>query len=160
MNKADMYPMRVAHVLGSNDDAAGTVQVTTPPNPVTVPMDRLPTASTSRKAYLSSGWWHLDMAFSPSDTMVHVNYKPKWLKFREDQTFDILINNAVVESGKWNWDEATNQIYIACKDPYLNNTWKVNDRGFLMIWLGNTDINVTGIQIRVVGTKTPPTAEN
>jgi hypothetical protein len=127
-----------------------------PPAMVIVPIDALPPASASRRAYLSTGWWHLNMAFQPSDTLVHENYQHKWLRFREDQTFDILIKNKVVDTGRWNWDESKNEIYLSCKDPYVNNTWQVMDKGFVMIWKGNTALNVTGIQVRVIGSKTAP----
>ncbi len=145
-------------VQGDNPDAAYTRQVQEPPRMVNVPIDALPPASTSRRAYLSTGWWHMNMAYQPTDTLVHVNYQPKWLHFREDQTFDILVKNQVVDTGRWNWDENKNEIYLSCKDPYINNTWFVTDKGFVMIWKGNTDLNVTGIQVRVVGSRTPPPA--
>jgi len=145
---------RIIH--GDNPDSARTRQSTEPPSMVNVPINALPPANASRKAYLSTGWWHLNMAFQPSDTTVHRHYQPKWLRFREDQTFDILIKNKTVDTGRWNWDEAKNEIYLSCKDPYLNNTWFVTSRGFLMIWKGNTGINVTGIQVRVVGSKNAP----
>lgn len=146
---------RVFH--GSNPDSAFTKQSTEPPRMVNVPIDALPPATASRKAYLSTGWWHLNMAFQPSDTTINRQFQPKWLRFREDQTFDILIKNKVVDTGRWNWDEAKNEIYLSCKDPYINNTWVVTSRGFVMIWKGNTAVNVTGIQVRVVGThNTPP----
>lgn len=144
------------HEGGSNPDTALTVQVVAPPRMVNVPIDKLPPASASRRAYLATGWWHLNMAFQANDTTIHRQYQPKWLKFREDQTFDILIRNQVTGSGRWNWDEKTNIIYIACNDPYINNTWRVTDKGFVMIWVGNTDLNVTGTQVRVIGSKTPP----
>lgn len=143
-------------IEGSNPDSAFTYQVAAPPARVNVPVDALPPASASHKAYLSSGYWHLNMAYQPSDTTVHKHFQSKWLKFREDQTFDILIKGKVVESGRWNWDRDKNEIYVACNDPYLNNTWHVTDRGFVMIWKGNTAINVTGIQVRVVGSGTLP----
>ena len=150
--------LEVAHFYegGSNPDTALNVQRVGPPRMVNVPIDQLPPASASRRAYLATGWWHLNMAFQASDSTVYRQYQHKWLKFREDQTFDILVKNQVTGSGRWNWDENTNTIYIACSDPYINNTWKVMDKGFVMIWLGNTDLNVTGTQIRVIGTKTPP----
>ncbi|MBK7937660.1 MAG: hypothetical protein IPJ82_11440 [Lewinellaceae bacterium] len=151
------YNWKASHVIhGENPDGAPTRQFGTPPRRVEVPIDALPKATASHKAYLSSGWWHLSMAYQPSDTLVHRNYQHKWLQFRQDQTFDILIKNKVVETGRWNWDENKNEIYLSCQDPYINNTWSVTDRGFLMIWKGNTDLNVTGIQIRVVGNGTPP----
>lgn len=151
---------RASRVIeGNNPDSAGTYQVKEPPNWVSVPVDDLPTPTASHRAYLSSGFWHLDMAYQPSDTTVHHNYQSKWLKFREDQTFDILIKGKVVDTGRWNWDVAKNEIYLSCKDPYVNNTWAVTDKGFVMIWKGNTALNVTGIQIRVIGVKTLPPSE-
>ena len=143
-------------IKGSNPDTAGTYQVKEPPQLVNVPVDALPPATASHKAYLGSGYWHLNMAFQPSDTTVHHNYQSKWLQFRQDQTFDILIKGKVAGSGRWNWDADKNEIYLSCNDPYINNTWTVIDKGFVMIWKGNTAINVTGIQIRVVGSKTLP----
>ncbi len=123
---------------------------------VNVPLDKLPPASASRRAYLASGWWHLNMAVQATDTTIYHQYQHKWLKFREDQTFDILINNEVADTGRWNWDDKNNVFYISCRDPYINNTWQVKEKGSVMIWAGNTDLNVTGIQIRLVGSKTPP----
>ncbi len=157
--RTGMGGLTVSHVhAGSNADSAGTVQVVAPPRMVTVPLGQLPPASASRRAYLATGWWHLNMAFQASDTTIHRQYQHKWLKFREDQTFDVLVKNAVVDTGRWNWDEKTNTVYIDCRDPYVNNTWRVTDKGFVMIWVGNTDLNITGIQIRVIGSKTPPPA--
>lgn len=137
-------------------DSAGTYQSTAPPRLVDVPIDALPPATASHKAYLSDGYWHMNMAYQPSDTTVHQNYQQKWLKFRQDQTFDILINGKPVDTGRWNFDEDKYEIYLSCKDPYINNTWKVIEKGFVMIWKGNTKLNVTGIQVRVVGSGTLP----
>ncbi|MBK8967793.1 MAG: hypothetical protein R3D58_17135 [Saprospiraceae bacterium] len=146
---------RVIHEY--HPDSAGIYQVKEPPRMVNVPVDDLPPATASHRAYLSTGYWHLNMAYQPSDTTVHENYQKKWLKFREDQTFDILIGGKAVDSGKWNWDVQKNELYLSCKDPYINNTWAVTDKGFVMIWKGNTSLNVTGIQIRVVGSGSLPT---
>lgn len=158
--QTDLPGWRASRVIqGSNPDSAGTYQVKEPPRMVNVPVDALPPATASHKAYLSSGYWHLNMAFQPSDTTIHHNYQSKWLKFREDQTFDVLIKGKVVDTGRWNWDAAKNEIYISCKDPYINNTWSVIDKGFVMIWKGNTELNVTGIQVRVVGAGTLPREE-
>lgn len=150
------YPWNASRVGESNDDNAPTKQFKAPPRMVQVNVDAIPPATTSRKSFLSTGWWHLSMAYQASDTTVYQNYQPKWLKFREDLTFDVLIDAKVVDTGRWNFDETKKEIYLSCKDPYLNNTWVVRDNGFLMIWKGNTNLNVTGIQIRVLGSKTPP----
>ena len=126
------------------------------PSAVTVPIERLPPASASRKAYLSTGWWNVNEALQASNDHVFDNYRDKWLHFYEDQTFEILYQKKVVEKGRWNWDEAQNEIYLSCKDPWFNNTWKVKDKGFVMIWIGNSDINKTGIQARVANSRTEP----
>jgi hypothetical protein len=148
---------KASHVVeGDNADLAYTKQIREAPLMVNVPIDALPPATASRRAYLSTGWWHLNMAIQASDTLIHHQYQSKWLRFREDQSFDILIKNKVVDTGRWNWDETKNEIYLSCKDPYVNNTWAVTDKGFVMIWKGNTALNVTGIQVRTVGSKSAP----
>lgn len=148
---------KAAHVLGSNPDTAGSVQIHEPPEMVNVPIGAIAPPNTSRRAYLSTGWWHCSMAYSGSDTLVHLNYQQKWLKFREDQTFDVMIKGKVVDNtGRWAFDEDKNQIFLSCKDPYINNSWQVQDKGFVMILKGNTDINFTGIQVRLACNKTQP----
>ena len=147
---------RAAHVLGSNPDTAASVQIHEPPVMVNVPIGSIPPPSTSRRAYLATGWWHCTMAFSGSDSLVHLNYQQKWLQFRQDQTFDILIKGKVVDTGKWAFEDEKNLIYLSCKDPYINNSWQVQDKGFVMVLKGNTDINFTGIQLRIACNKTQP----
>ncbi len=124
-----------------------------------VPVDEMPPASASHRAYLSSAYWHLSMAVSPSGKNVQPFYEKKWLVFREDQTFDVLIEGQVVDSGRWNWDADKNFLYLSCRDPHLNNSWAVKDLTYLMIWIGNTDLNKSGIQIRVQGHKQLPWGE-
>jgi hypothetical protein len=145
-----------AHILGSNPDTAPPVQVRRVPDRVNVNIEAVGKASASRKAYLGTGWWHCNMAMSAVDSTIHVNYKPKFMKFREDQTFDVLIKGKVVDTGRWAYDDAKNQIHLSCKDNYLNNSWQVQDKGFVMIWKGNTDLNSTGIQVRVICSKLEP----
>ena len=153
------YGMKASHIIQGerSDTVQGTFQVRKAPKMVQVPVDVLPPPTASKKAYLSTGWWHLNMAYQPSDTTIHHNYQPKWLHFREDQTFDIVIKGKIVDTGRWNYDSEHNEILLSCKDPYINNSWGVQDKGFVMIWKGNTSLNVTGIQVRVVGQRTEPT---
>lgn len=152
------YNFKASHVIEGerSDTVQGTYQVKQAPKMVQVPVDVLPAPTASKKAYLSTGWWHLNMAYQPSDTTIHHNYQSKWLRFREDQTFDILQKGKVVDTGRWNFDSDHNEILLSCKDPYINNSWAVQEKGFVMIWKGNTSINVTGIQVRVVGSRTEP----
>jgi hypothetical protein len=151
------YNWKASHVIeGNNPDSAYTYQVKRAPDRVLVPWDKITPPSTSRRAYLSTGWWNPKMAFQASDTTAHVNYMGKSLKFREDQTFDIMKGAKVLETGHWGFDDVNKILYISCNDTYFNNTWKIQENGFRMVWLGNTDLNVTGIQIRFDGSKTPP----
>ncbi len=152
------YGFRASHVIEGerHDTVQGTLQVRRAPKMVQVPVDVLPPPTASKRAYLSTGWWHLNMAYQPSDTTIHQNYQSKWLHFREDQTFDIVVKGKVVDTGRWNYDGAKNEILLSCKDPYVNNSWGVQEKGFVMIWKGNTSLNVTGIQVRVVGQRAEP----
>ncbi len=134
--------------------AAATKDTT--PGLLRVPVDALPPASASHRAYLASAYWHLSAAVSPVEGNIQERYDKKWLVFRQDQTFDIVAEGKVVDTGRWNWDAEKNVIYLSCRDPHLNNSWAVKDLTFLMIWIGNTDLNRTGIQIRVQGHKQAP----
>jgi hypothetical protein len=136
-------------VMGEGADSANTIQFSEPPPRVNVPWDKVAKPSTSRRSFMTSGWWNPTAAVQPTDSTVSRYYKPKWLKFREDQTFDILVQNKVVETGHWAFDETKFVLYLSCADPYFNNTWNVMERGFRMILVGNTRLNVTGIQIRL-----------
>lgn len=141
---------------GSHPDTAGTLQTQGPPRRVDVPIDALPAPTASHKAYLATGYWHINMAISPTDSTIYRSFQHRYFKFREDQTFDLIFQGKILETGRWNWDRNLNELYLSCQNPYFNNTWKVTDKGFIMIWKGNTAINVSGIQVRVIGTPTLP----
>jgi hypothetical protein len=147
---------RASHIIkGDNPDTAGTRQVGKAPRHVDVPWDQTK-PTTSRRAYMASGWWYATMAYQPSDTAVHYHFKDKWFKFKEDQSFEMYINGKVVDRGHWGYDDANTVMYISCNDPYYNNTWAVQERGFRMVWKGNTELNVTGIQVRMDNAPSPP----
>lgn len=154
------YNWRASHVIdGNNPDSAGTYQIKKAPARVNVPWDKVGAPSTSRKAFMSTGWWVSRYAYQPSDTTVHLNYMTKTLKFKEDQTFDIFEKDKLQETGNWAFDDDKKLLYLSCKNTYFNNSWKVQENGFRMVLLGNTDLNVTGIQVRLDGSRTPPGAE-
>lgn len=142
-----------ASAANAGDSAVPATAPTSPaPRLVQVPIDELPPATASRRAYFSTNWWNINAAVGNDDMLVS-NYRHKWMKFREDQTFDILIGEKVVDTGRWNYDETKDEIYLSCKDPYINNTWAVKTSGFRMIWVGNTYLNSSGYQLRVINTK-------
>ncbi len=141
---------RASHVFEvEQPDSAYPYQAKRAPRRVEVPWDKLQRPSTSRRAFMATGYWSAIMAYQPSDTTVHHNFLGKYLRFREDQTFDIIVKNKVVDTGHWNFDEEKMIVYLSCQDPYFNNTWAVQERGFRMVWKGNTELNVTGIQVRM-----------
>ncbi len=147
---------RVLKVLGDRPDSTGSIQFSEPPPRVNVPWDKVAKPSTSRRSYMTSGWWNPTAALQPTDTTISRYFKPKWLKFREDQTFDILVQNKVVDTGHWAYDESKTMLYLSCNDPYFNNTWRIMERGFRMIMVGNTELNITGIQVRLDNQKELP----
>lgn len=142
----------VSTTSARDSTAAAPAKRSPTPYLVQVPIDDLPPATASRRAYFSTNWWNINAAVGNDDLLI-TNYRHKWMKFREDQTFDILIGDKVVDTGRWNYDENKDEIYLSCKDPYINNTWAVKTSGFRMIWVGNTSVNSSGYQLRVINTK-------
>ncbi|MCC6279380.1 MAG: hypothetical protein IT262_02175 [Saprospiraceae bacterium] len=140
---------RALKVFGESSDSTDIIQFSEPPPHVDVPWEKIAKPSTSRRAFMSTGWWNPVGAIHPTDTTAQRHFKPKWLKFREDQTFDILIQNKVVDTGHWAFDETKFILYLSCNDPYFNNTWAIKERGFRMVLIGNTQENITGIQVRL-----------
>jgi hypothetical protein len=140
---------KVLKVMGEGADSTNQLQFSEPPPHVDVPWDKVRRPSTSRRAFMTTGFWNPTSAIQPTDTTVYHQFRPKWLKFRDDQTFDIIIKNKVVDSGHWAFDEDKFVLYLSCTDPYFNNSWNIKERGYRMILIGNTDINLTGIQVRL-----------
>ena len=140
---------KVLKIMGEGADSTNQLQFSEPPPAVVVPWEKPGRPSTSRRAFMSSGYWNPISAISPTDTTIYRQFRPKWLKFKDDQTFDIIMQNKVVETGHWAFDEDKFVLYLASKDPYFNNTCNIKERGFRMILIGNTEINVTGIQVRL-----------
>jgi len=140
---------KVLKIMGEGADSTNRIQFSEPPPHVDVPWDKMPRPSTSRRAFMSSGYWNPVTAIQPTDTTIYKQFRPKWLKFKDDQTFDIIIKNKVMETGHWAFDEENFVLYLSCTDPYFNNSWNIKERGFRMILIGNTAINLTGIQVRL-----------
>lgn len=140
---------KVLKIMGEGADSTNQLQFSEPPPHVNVPWDKMPRPSTSRRAFMSTGYWNPVTAIQPTDTTIYRQFRPKWLKFKDDQTFDIIIKNKVVDTGHWAFDEENFVLYLSCNDPYFNNSWNIKERGFRMILIGNTAINLTGIQVRL-----------
>ena len=142
--------------------AATTPPSAAPPKPhyTTIPVDRPGLAPTaSRKAYLATGYWSITTAVTSNDSTLRPQYESKWFQFREDMTFDILAKGKPKVSGRWNFDEKREELYLSCEDAYLNNTWKVIGNGFSMVWIGNTAYNSSGYQLRINNFKELPPLE-
>jgi hypothetical protein len=126
-----------------------TTTAPAPPAVTGIPVASLPSPTASRRSYLATGFWHIKHAVSITDSTAYKNYNPKVLKFRENQTFDIYLDNKVAMSGNWAFIEESMEIYLSCSDPWFNNSWKVVENGFSMVLVGNTDLNKTGVQVRM-----------
>jgi hypothetical protein len=153
------YNLRASHVIdGSNPDTAGIFQIKKAPARVDVPWRQV-APEHQPPCFPVNRMVEACICLSGSDTTVHLNYVNKTLQFREDQTFDIIIKGKVAETGHWAMEEEKKILYLSCNDTYFNNTWRVQENGFRLVFIGNTDLNVTGIQIRLDGSKTPPSAQ-
>lgn len=130
------------------DTVQGTRQVAAPPTQHKIDVHSIPKANTSRRGYMGAGQWYAVMAYQASDTTVHKQYLGRFLKFKDDLTFDILQNGQVAGGGEWNFDDEKMLVYLSSPNPYFNNTWKVMEKGFTMVWIGQTAENRTGMQIR------------
>lgn len=154
------FNLKASHVVeGNNPDSAYTYQIKKAPAHVNVPWEQVAAPSTSRRAFMSTNWWAPRFAYQPSDTTIHLNYITKKIKFHEDQSFDLYDKEKLMETGHWAVDEDKKILYLSCKNTYFNNTWRLQENGFRMVLIGNTDLNVTGIQIRMDGTNKPPATE-
>jgi hypothetical protein len=124
-----------------NQPVTATAQAVTP-----ISLAHVPKASASKTAYLGTGLWHCVSASRPGEdkyTLLATD-----LRFATDGTVAIMQGDTQLGTGTWAFDDAQNMIYISSSIAQLNSSWKVLDKGFRMIWLGNTDINTTGVQIR------------
>ncbi len=150
--------LKASHILEKESPNApvGSEQFSKAPAWHDIPVNEVAPPSSSRRTYMATGWWFPKMAFQASDTTVHKQYMGKFLKFREDQSFDLIQNAQVQESGHWNFDEQKKVLYLSCKNPYFNNTWNVMEKGFTLILIGQTKLNVSGIQIRLDNFKQKP----
>jgi hypothetical protein len=146
-----------APASGSDAPATPAKSSVKVPALVHIPIDEAPKPNASRKAYLSGGYWNFDAAVSGSnEDMLIAEYRSKWLKFKEDQTFNILINNKIVHAGRWTWDEDNSQIYLSCPDPFVNGVWGIKAVGFRMVWTGNSAYINHGHQVRLSNAKELP----
>jgi hypothetical protein len=124
-----------------------------PPKQYVVDVNSIPPASAGKRAFLASGPWTFMAAVQPSDSLVFNQFEGQKLVFKEDMTFEVYQNEKLDGDGKWNYDSANSIIYLSSKFPYLNTTWKVMEKYFTMIWIGQTDTNSSGIQLKIVCNK-------
>lgn len=113
-----------------------------------ISLDGLPQPSASMKAYLGTGLWHKVGSIQPGNDAFDQNFPVTDLRFAENGTLQMYKNEQLVGSARWTTDEANTLIYVSSNNPALNSSWRYRDSGFRMVWLGNTELNGTGAQIR------------
>ena len=115
---------------------------------VPISLANIPKASASKAAYLSTARWHCIAAMRPGDDKFRDAFLLTDLRFSEDGSVRIFNEEAQIASGRWAFDDVNSLIYISSNQPQLNSSWKVIEKGFRMIWMGNTELNKTGVQMR------------
>jgi hypothetical protein len=113
-----------------------------------ISLNHLPKPSASKSAFLSTGRWHCFAAMRPNDAQFQNSFPVTDLKFSQDGSVVIYADSTVLANGQWAVDEAKNQIFISSTIEGLNTSWKVLEKGFRMVWIGNTELNIHGDQIR------------
>jgi hypothetical protein len=113
-----------------------------------IDLSHVPKASASKTAYLNTGIWHCLAATKPGGDDYQKNFRVTDLQFNPDGSVQLSQNGNMLSSGSWAFDDSQNIIYISSTLAELNSSWKVLDKGFRMVWLGNTDINNSGVQMR------------
>jgi hypothetical protein len=113
-----------------------------------IDLSQVPKASASKTAYLNTGIWHCLAATKPGADDYQKNFRVTDLQFNTDGTVQISQNNQILASGRWAFEDSQNIIYVSSTLAELNSSWKVLDKGFRMVWLGNTNLNNSGVQMR------------
>ena len=154
----------------ANPAAQTTKTAPTKPNPVIPPPTGVnkPTASlgvptvqkkplsASKTAFFTEQNWLVTLASGSEPKLFEKAYENRWLIFKNDQTFQIFNDAAPTNKGRWAYDEANDILFLSTDYPYFNNSWKCQVFKKNMLLLGNTDINATGIQIRLFMTNKNP----
>lgn len=142
---------------------AKRVPVIPPPTGVNKPTASLgvPTVqkkalSASKMAFLTEQNWLVTLASGSTPGVFENHYKNRWLVFKNDQTFQVFNGAQPTNKGRWAYDEAKDIIFLNTDYAHFNNSWKCQVFKKNMLLLGNTDLNATGIQIRLFMTDKKP----
>lgn len=120
------------------------------PVPTSEPIDlsKVAKPSASKMAYLTTNYWSCFGAQAPKDDRVAAEYRNMKLQFMPDMSFKAYRNKEFAFEGKWTFDDAKSQIFLSSTEKSFNTSFKTMDSGFRMVWIGNTEINGTGVQMR------------
>ena len=113
-----------------------------------IDLSKLPAVSASKKAYMATNHWACAGAEHPTDDSVANEYRFSEITFSEDMTFQANDQGEPRVQGTWGYDEEKMLVYLSSTDLFFNTSFKVKEAGFRMVWIGNTDINKTGVMMR------------
>ncbi len=125
-----------------------------PTTSLKVPTAQKKPLSASKMAFLTEQNWLVTLASDPK--LFEKAYVNRWLIFQKDQTFQIFNDAKATHSGRWAFDEANETLFMNTDNPYFNNSWKCQVFKKNMLLLGNTELNATGIQVRLYMTDKKP----
>ncbi len=95
------------------------------------------------------GLWHYK-------DIIHIHkeevakYTGRWIHIKRDDTFTSGIYLKENNSGTWSYNEETKIIQLNPKEKEdIATDWLVNGNGEFLLWLGSTETNKSGMQIRM-----------
>jgi hypothetical protein len=123
---------------------------------IAVPTAQKKALSASKMAFMTEQNFLVTLAAGSKPSDFTNFYENRWLIFNKDMTFSILKNDQAESTGKWAYDEAGDELFLRTDNKFFNNSWKCQNFKKNLLLLGNTELNHTGIQIRLYMTTEKP----
>lgn len=95
------------------------------------------------------GMWHYETIVG--NPAKKEDYVGRWINMKRDNSFTSGLYFEENNSGTWSYDENEKIIKLNFKEPEeIESEWLVNANGDFIIWIGNANSNMTGLQIKMV----------
>ncbi len=123
-----------------------------------VPTTQKKPLSASKMAFFTTQNFLVTMASNTNSEpkLFEKAYENRWLVFQKDQTFQVFKDAVPTNTGRWAYDEDADILFLRTDNAYFNNSWKCQSFKKNLLLLGNTELNNTGIQIRLFMTEKKP----
>lgn len=95
------------------------------------------------------GMWHYETIVGNPEKKE--DYVGRWIHMKRDNSFTSGLFFDENNSGTWSYNESTKIIKLNFKEPEeIESEWLVNANGDFIIWIGNANSNMTGLQVKMV----------